>query len=169
MPYAPCPQCALVLYVLRGQSALVSHTSHTPRALCFTCLVPYVLSCLTCLVRQYMLLHPTCLKLHVLSYPACLESYVLLCLMCLMSFMLLYLMYIVSPHTWCLTCLVSYVPSFFIRPYTIVPRNLSTACAKITFSALEFPCLMLLFSAHFLLLIFFEQINIVCKYSNTLN
>ena len=63
----------------------------------------------------------------------------------------------------------SYVPSFFIRPYTIVPRNLSTACAKITFSALEFPCLMLLFSAHFLLLIFFEQINIVCKYSNTLN
>ena len=56
-------------------------------------------------------------------------------------------------HTSCLTCLVPSEPFFSLRTL-LVPRNLSTLCANITFCALEFPCLNSHFSIHFLLVIF---------------
>ena len=136
--------------------------------------VPYVLSCPTgsrasrvscpmCFrslraLVSYMLSCPTFLVPYVVSYLMWLVPYVLLCFTCLVLFFFFFIY-----NAKYIKCLVPYWPrvSRFMSPFSLrilLFRTLRTLCPSITFCALEFPCISLLFFCSFSTCDFLEEI-----------
>ena len=95
-----------------------SMCSRASRALCTTCLVHYMLLCPTYLVPcvpsilRAILRHLTCFLRSLLFYTT-------LPLYALVHHVPLALCVAVSPHASCLTCLVSYVPLYFMELFCL--------------------------------------------------
>ena len=134
---------------------------------CLTCIVPYMCSCSRCFMFYVL----SCLKYHMLSCAssaACscalrvLPTYMLLCPTCLVSYVLslFWLPCLVPSVFWFPRWLVPYVLSCFMSHFfwhTLSALYL-TLCANISFCALEFPHLTLLYLRSFLPCDFFGGI-----------
>ena len=165
---------SLLNYVPYVLSCLRVSCSMCPRALrapCPTCLVPHVLSCPTFLVPYVPRAScPTCSCALRASCPMCSRALHASYSTCLVPYVLM-----------CFTCLVLHLPcaSRFMSPFSLCSLlfcTLRTLCSNITFCALEFPWITLLFCCYLVLVIFFfgggggvgvgvtkTKTNIVCQ------
>ena len=151
-PKVFCPK----LYVLSSFACLVHYVLSCPKgfrdllASCSACLLPYVSRVLLALVP-----HVPCAMCSLVSHVYCALRAPVFHLPRALRVSLP-----TWPRAWCL------ISPFFLG--TLLFRILRTLSPNITFCALEFPCITLLFSVHLLLVIFGKftkvKMDIVLQY-----